>query len=78
MITDNDGNPMTVAESILRSWANSKEVALQKAFIEYCYGKPPEKLEATGIEGGTTLILHFAHERARVEALAANGEAVAD
>jgi hypothetical protein len=63
MITDNDGNPMMVAESILRSWAKSKEPVLQKAFIEYCYGKPPEKLETTGLENKTTLILHYAHER---------------
>jgi len=37
MITDNDGNPMTVADAILRSWAESKQPLLQKAFIEYAF-----------------------------------------
>jgi hypothetical protein len=57
-------NPsITTVEGILRSWAASREPVLQKAFIEYCYGKPPEKLETTGLENKTTLILHYAHER---------------
>ena len=54
---------MTTVEAILRSWAASKEPALQRAFIEYCYGKPPEKVEASGLENKTTLILHYGHER---------------
>jgi len=31
--TDGDGNTITVVESILRSWAKSKEPQLQKAFV---------------------------------------------
>jgi len=61
-VTDKDGNPMTVAERVLRSWAESKEPVLQKAFIEYAYGRPPDKIEATGLERKTVLRLHFAHE----------------
>jgi hypothetical protein len=62
-ITDNDGELMTRVEAILRSWTTSKQPVLQLAFIAYCYGKPPEKLETTGLENKTTLILHYAHER---------------
>ena len=62
--TDGDnGETITIVESILRSWAKSKEPTLQKAFIEYAFGKVPDKLETTGLEDKTTLILHYAHER---------------
>jgi hypothetical protein len=60
--TDKNGNVITIAERILRSWAESKEPMLQRSFIEYCYGKPPDKIETTGLENKTTLILHYAHE----------------
>jgi hypothetical protein len=61
--TDSHGNTLTVAEAILRSWAKSKEPTLQKAFVEFAFGKVPEKLETTGLENKTTLILHYDHER---------------
>ena len=53
---------MTTVETILRSWAMSKEPQLQKAFVEYAFGKVPEKVETTGLEN-KTLILHYGHER---------------
>jgi len=62
-VTDKDGELTTRVEAILRSWATSKQPVLQLAFIAYCYGKPPEKLETTGLENKTTLILHWPHER---------------
>jgi hypothetical protein len=52
---------LTVAEAILRSWAKSPQH--QRDFIEYAFGKVPDKLETTGLENKTTLILHFDHER---------------
>ena len=54
---------MLAAERVLREWRDSKEPALQKAFIEYAFGKVPDKLETTGLENKTTLVLHFDHER---------------
>jgi len=62
MVTDKTGARITVAEAILRSWAESKEPTLQKAFIEYAFGKVPDKLE-TPLEERTTLILNYGHER---------------
>lgn len=57
-------NPsITTVEGILRSWAASREPVLQKAFIEYAFGKVPDKLETTGLENKPVLILHYAHER---------------
>jgi hypothetical protein len=58
-----NGKAITIVESILRSWAKSKEPALQKAFIEYASGKVPDKIETTGLENETTLTLYFDHER---------------
>ena len=50
-------------EKILRSWRDSKDLNAQVKFIEYAYGKVPDKIEATGLENKTNLILHFDHEK---------------
>ena len=60
--TDGSGNTITVVESILRSWAHSKEPVLQKAFIEYAFGKVPDKIEGVQFPK-TTLLLRYDHER---------------
>jgi hypothetical protein len=67
MVTDSEGNKMTCIEALLRSWAKSKEPVLQKAFVEYAFGKVPEKLETDMLENKTTLILRYGHERERLE-----------
>lgn len=51
-----DGHIATVAEMIMRQWAQSKDPRFQIAFIEYAYGKPPQKTELTGAEGGAVNI----------------------
>ena len=61
-VIDERGISMTCAEAVLRSWARSEEPALQRAFIEYAFGKVPDKLESTGLENKTSLILHYGHE----------------
>jgi hypothetical protein len=66
MVTTEEGERMPLAEVILRSWAKSKEPMLQRAFMEYGYGKPPDKLETNPLEPNTTLILHYGHERERL------------
>ena len=50
-------------DKILQDWATSDEVRKQELFMWYAFGKPPEKLETTGLENKTTLILHYDHER---------------
>jgi len=62
-VTDKRGERITVAEAILWSWAESKQPILQKAFIEYAFGKVPDKLETNPLEQRKTLILHYGHER---------------
>jgi hypothetical protein len=57
-----NGNTITRAEQLLRRWAQSRVPALQLAFAAYCWGKPPEKIEATGLENKPVLRLYFAHE----------------
>ena len=40
-----DGHIVTVAEAILRQWAQSKNPQLQQRFIEVAFGKVPDKLD---------------------------------
>ena|SRR5215471_11022725 len=61
-IVDKNGNTLTVGEAILRTWAKSKEPQLQRAFIEYAFGKVPDKFEAP-LEPKTILTLYYGHER---------------
>jgi hypothetical protein len=54
---------MTRLENILRNWAASKEVAKQLAFVQYGYGKPPEKVDLDVLKPKTVLRLYWPHER---------------
>ena len=38
-----DGHIATVAEMVMRTWATSKNPQLQRAFVEYAFGKVPDK-----------------------------------
>jgi hypothetical protein len=67
MVTDSEGNKMTCVEALLRSWAKSSDPVLQKAFIEYAFGKVPDKVETEGLENRTRLILWYGHEKEKVE-----------
>ena len=51
-----NGHTVTVAEAILRQWAQSKDPRLQMAFIEMAYGKPPQRTEITGANGGALIV----------------------
>jgi hypothetical protein len=59
---------VSAAEAMVRHATRSKDPALFRLAFEYAYGKVPDKIETTGLEGKTTLILHFQHERKAVEA----------
>ncbi len=63
LTTDANGNAITRVEKLIRNWTDSEEPALQKAFIEYAFGKVPDKLETTGLENKPVVFLHYAHER---------------
>ena len=47
-----DGHSATVAEMIVRQWAQSGNARLQQAFIEIAFGKVPQAVELTGAGGG--------------------------
>ena len=66
------GHDITIAESILRSWAKSKNPILQRSFVEYAFGKVPDKLGATGLGDKKMLVLYYDHERAPEPAAAPN------
>ena len=51
-----DGHKSTNAEMILRSWMKSKQPRLQEMFMAYAFGKPPDKHEVTGGDGGAIVI----------------------
>jgi hypothetical protein len=57
---------------LLRSWRDSNEPMLQLKFVEYAFGKVPDKLETTGLENKPVLILHYSHERKAEEQNAQN------
>ena len=40
-----EGHKVTVAESIMRTWAQSKNPQLVRAFIEIAFGKVPDNLD---------------------------------
>ena len=42
-----DGHSVTVAEAILRQWAQSKNPTLQRQFIEVAFGKVPQAVDIT-------------------------------
>lgn len=48
-----DDHYVTVAEAILRSWATSNDPKLSTAFMEWSFGKVPNKLDVT--TGGAKL-----------------------
>ncbi len=62
-ISHEEKNGKLAVERVLRRWMDSPEPALQKAFIEYAFGKVPDKLETTGLENKPVVFLHYAHER---------------
>jgi len=53
----------TVAEIILRQWAQSKDPRLQTAFFEYAYGKPPQQQVITGKDGPVEILVKYAEPR---------------
>lgn len=59
---EDESNQKTVIENVLREWRYSREPALQKAFVEYAFGKVPDKIEGLQFPQ-TTLVLHYDHER---------------
>ena len=76
-VKGDDGKAILNAEKLIRGWLDSKEPAAQRTLAEYAFGKVPDKIETSGLEGKTTLILHFAHERKSVEAETVEAERVA-
>lgn len=59
-----DGHYVTVAESVLRMWANSGDPKLSTAFMEWAFGKVPSVTEVTGKDGKEiTLVVEYVNRR---------------
>lgn len=50
---------VTVAERILRQWANSKSSQLQMAFIEIAFGKPPNNVNVKSSVETNDVVLYL-------------------
>lgn len=50
---------LTVAEAILRQWANSKNPQLQRAFIEIAFGKAPDNLQVDVTSKGKSIVVDW-------------------
>jgi len=61
---ESEPNRHTAIENVLRRWMHSPEPVLQKAFVEYAFGKVPDKIEGVQFPS-TTLILQYDHERSQ-------------
>src|SRR3972149_7108781 len=57
-----DSHKVTVAEAILRQWAQSKNPQLQRAFIEIAFGKVPDEFKHMGADG-RELVLKIIYDR---------------
>jgi hypothetical protein len=64
---EKENSGMLAIERVLRSWRDSKEPQLQKAFLEYAYGKVPDKIETDLLRPKTILRLYYAHERPELQ-----------
>ncbi len=60
--TDSKGNVMTRIERVLRKLASSSDPQALRIFLEYGFG-----VEVGEIQPKTTLILHYGHEKERLE-----------
>ena len=66
------GHALSVTEAILRSWAHSKNPALQVKFVEICWGKVPDNVELSGAVATVELTLdQWRQEAERQRAAAA-------
>jgi len=59
-------------ERVLREWRDSPEPSLQMKFVEYAFGKVPDKIESI-IDDKRTLHLHWPHERPDLATANGNG-----
>ncbi len=53
-LSHEETNGRTAIETVLRRWMNSPEPQLQKAFVEYAFGKVPDKVHMGDIDGKPT------------------------
>jgi hypothetical protein len=67
-LVDKQGNPVklpgcddipTRSKAILLQWAQSTDIRKQEKFIEYAFGKVPQKTELTGDGGGPIKVRSF-------------------
>jgi hypothetical protein len=52
ILASDSGNAISRINLILLDWATSKDPRKQQLFMEYAYGKVPQKEEITGADGG--------------------------
>ena len=70
-IAQDDGKPViinghkaTIVEVVLRQWWNSTSPVLQRGAMEVAFGKVPDKIELSGIDGGRIKIEAYDYNNA--------------
>ena len=58
---------MTRIERVLRKLASSSDPQALRIFLEYGFGRPVDRVEVGELQPKTTLILHYGHEKERLE-----------
>ena len=77
--TDTQGNKITTADALLRSWARKQTADSAKSVHRgSAFGKVPDKLETNPLDKKTTLILYYNHERPRRRRREAGGRLPAE
>jgi hypothetical protein len=66
-----DPNALTYIEAILRDWMKSKNFHKQLAFIQYAFGKVPDKLEVN--REGNRVIIEWGDEEEEEDAPISHG-----
>ena len=57
-----DGHVVSVAEAILRQWAQSRNWQLQRQFMEVAFGKVPDDVHVSGKDGGAAIAIRIVHD----------------
>jgi hypothetical protein len=62
MVPGPNGEMISRGELLLRNWLRSKNPLLQRSFVEYWVGRPPDIVELEQLYPKTHLVLHYGHE----------------
>ena len=69
VLIDDDGQPISAVEKILRKWRDSKSAQENKWFLELAYGKVPDEIN---LGGNSTILIRWVDEQSSNDKAAAD------